>query len=85
MYYDYRQHFELLADNEKGILFMALLDYGENGVIPDFNGALKMAFSFIKANLDRDYEKWEKTKSNRSEAGKKGMENRWGDSDEPIP
>jgi tRNA-dihydrouridine synthase len=58
-------------------IFRELMEYEKTGIEPELNGMVKMAFSFIKAQLDRDREKWEDKKNKRSEAGKKGMANRW--------
>ena len=55
----------------------AIIKYEKSGEIPELDGMLKMAFSFIKQQLDRDNEKWKEEKQKRSEAGKKGMANRW--------
>lgn len=59
VYMDYKQHLQLLSDEERGKLFMALFDYASLGETPKFDGMLKMAFSFIKAQMDRDAEKYE--------------------------
>ena len=72
LYFDYRQHLALLNDEERGRLLMALLDYGEKGVEPVMDGALMMAFSFIRAQIDRDAERYEEKCRKRREAGKQG-------------
>ena len=72
LYYDYRQHLVLLNDEERGRLLMALLDYAENGQEPNLEGAALMAFSFIRAQMDRDAEKYAETVRKRREAGKQG-------------
>ena len=72
LYYDYRKHLELLTNEERGKLFLALMDYGENGKEPKLDGAALMAFSFIACQMDRDTEKYLKTCQKRSESGKKG-------------
>ena len=72
LYYDYRQHLALLKDDERGKLLTALLDYGENGIEPTLDGAAFMAFSFIRAQMDRDAEKYANKVKKRSEAGKQG-------------
>ncbi|MBZ4646347.1 MAG: hypothetical protein JG777_1836 [Clostridia bacterium] len=36
LYHDYRQHLELLSDEEKGKLLMALFDYSEAGILPNY-------------------------------------------------
>jgi len=71
-YYDYRQHLALLSDEERGRLIMALLDYGESGQVPELNGAVLMAFSFMRAQIDRDAEKYAKICQKRREAGQRG-------------
>ena len=72
LYYDYRDHLDLLKDEERGKLLMALLDYGELGKKPELEGAALMAFSFIAKQMDRDAEKYAQTCQKRSESGKKG-------------
>lgn len=72
-YLDWRQHLEMLTDAERGRLLSALLDYAEAGALPEgIDGAAGMAFSFMRAQLDRDREKYEaRCKANR-ENGLKG-------------
>ena len=72
LYFDLRTPLELLSDEEKGRLFTAIFDYAEYGRMPEFDGALQMAFAFIKNTLDRDSEKWEDVRERRREAGSKG-------------
>ena len=73
LYTDYKQHFDLLSVTERGELITALFEYSETGEQPQFeNGALKMAFSFIKTQIDRDSEKWQTIRDRRAKAGKKG-------------
>ena len=72
LYHDYAEHFGLLSDAQLGRLLRALMVYEMEEREPQFEGALKMAFSFVRANLDRDREKWlEKSRIN-SENGAKG-------------
>lgn len=77
MYLDYEEQFSLLSDEELGQLMRAIMQYEKTGNIPELSGVVKMAFSFIKQQLDRDEEKWQEEKKKRSEAGKKGMAKRW--------
>jgi len=77
IYLDYEEQFNLLSDEELGQLIRCILCYEKSGNIPELHGVVKMAFSFIKSQLDRDREKWKEEKQKRSEAGKKGMTNRW--------
>lgn len=72
LYLDYKQHLELLSDEECGLLLRAIFEYEESSLIPEFSGAMAMAFSFISANLDRDREKYEATRQKRIDSGHKG-------------
>lgn len=77
IYLDYKEHFDLLTDEQLGMLMRAIMEYESTGKEPKIDGVLKMAFSFIKKQLDRDREKWKEEKNKKSEAGKKGMAKRW--------
>lgn len=84
MYLDYEEQFNLMTDEELGKLIRAIMEYEKTGIEPELNGMVKMAFSFIKAQLDRDRDKWEDTKNKRSEAGKRGMANRWNNKNNDV-
>lgn len=72
LYHDIRTPLELLTDEQRGKLFIALLNYSEYGGLPDFDGALLMAFAFIRTSLDRDAEAWAEKRAKRAEAGRSG-------------
>lgn len=72
LYTDYIEHIELLSMEQRGILLTAIMMYSTGQAMPDMDGMTKMAFSFIKAQIDRDNEKYERTVAARVEAGKKG-------------
>lgn len=72
LYYDYRDHLNILTDEERGKLLTALLDYGMTGENPKLEGAALMAFSFITSQMDRDAERYAEKCKKRSEAGKQG-------------
>lgn len=72
LYHDIRKPLELLTDEERGKLLFAILDYSEFGTMPNYEGALMMAFAFIRESLDRDAEAWECKRQKRVEAGSKG-------------
>lgn len=72
LYHDIRTPLELLTDEQRGKLFLALLNYSEYGELPDFDGALLMAFTFIRTSLDRDAEAWAEKRAKRAEAGRSG-------------
>lgn len=72
LYFDIREPLELLTDAERGKLFMAIIDYAENGTEPEFSGSLQMAFAFIKQGLDRDTRRWNQKRERRIAAGRSG-------------
>ena len=68
----YKEHFNLLTDEELGKLMRGILEYEINGTIPDFEGMLKMAFSFIKTDLDNNNKKYvERCKKMKENADKR--------------
>lgn len=82
VYSDWMYNLSLLSDEQAGILFRALLAYANEMTLPEMDPATTMCFSFMKAQLDRDKEKYEQICAKRSEAGKKSAEKRWGTSDD---
>lgn len=68
LYFDIRQPLKVLTDADKGRLFDAILEYGENGTIPEFDGMLALAWGFIQPKLDRDEEAYENAKVQRKYA-----------------
>lgn len=74
LYYDYKSHFDFLTDEQLGRLIRSMLEYEVDGIYPEFDEPiLKMTFSFIRSNLDRDREKWVKMcKTNKENGGKGG-------------
>lgn len=69
---------EALSDEQKGMLFQAILDYESDKEVNITDAVVKVAFIPIKRDLDYNEDKWNEEKSKRSEAGKKGAESRWG-------
>lgn len=61
IYFEVRKPLAWLPDAEKGQLFDAILEYGETGLEPEFDGMLAMAWSFIQPKLDRDQNEYDKT------------------------
>ncbi|WNX85945.1 DUF6291 domain-containing protein [Agathobaculum sp. NTUH-O15-33] len=74
LYFDYREHLELLTDAERGALLTALFEYAEHGRESELAGAAKMAFSFIRAQLDRDADKYSERCERNRENGAKGRQ-----------
>jgi len=72
LYADYSEHVALLSDEEAGMLFKAIFAYvkGEKNI--KLSPIVSMAFSFIKAQLDRDMGKWEEIRKKRAIAGSLG-------------
>lgn len=58
---DIRQPLEVLPDADKGRLFVAILEYGESGRIPEFDGMLALAWGFIKPQIDQEREEHNKS------------------------
>ena len=72
IYLDYEEQFNLLTDEQIGQLMRAIIKYEKIREIPQLNGIVKMAFSFIKTQLDRDREKYEARCEKNRENAKKG-------------
>lgn len=72
LYTEYEENLEDLPDEELGQLFRAIFGYVNRGVVPDLSPSCKMAFSFIRKDLDRNQAKYEETCRKRREAGSKG-------------
>jgi hypothetical protein len=72
MYLDYEEHFKLMTDEQLGQLLRAIMEYERTRQVPQLDGMVKMAFSFIKAQLDRDREKYEEKCAKNKENGKRG-------------
>lgn len=68
LYFDILEPIKVLPDADKGRLLVAMLEYGQRGVVPEFDGMLALAWGFVKPNLDRDEEAYEKAKVQRSYA-----------------
>ena len=72
IYLDYEEQFNLLTDEQIGQLMRAIIKYEKTREIPQLNGIVKMAFSFLKTQLDRDREKYEARCEKNRENAKKG-------------
>lgn len=72
MYTSYRDNLSILSDEERGKLVLLLLDYVETGEEPPMDGMVKLAFSFIKSQIDRDNEKYKARCERNRENGKNG-------------
>lgn len=72
IYLDYEEQFRLLSDEQIGQLMRAIIKYEKTRELPKLEGMLKMAFSFIKTQLDRDREKYESKCEKNKQNGKMG-------------
>lgn len=78
-YADWQGQFNLLSNEEAGILIKHILAYvnDENPKLPDDNRILNIAFEPIKLQLKRDLKKYETKKKDKSENGAIGNLKRW--------
>ena len=68
LYCDAIEQWDMLTNEQAGMLIKALLQYGQNGErIQTDDGMLALAFSFMTAQIDRDSEKWEKKRERNAE------------------
>ncbi len=73
MYKDWEGHFDMLTDEELGQLMRAVYRFVSTGEGTQFDDrALNMTFKMMTDCMLRDGEKWEDTKTARSNAGSKG-------------
>ena len=82
MYTANMDQISLLTMEQRGVLFTAIMYYAAGQPVPDMDGMTQMAFSFIKSQMDRDNEKYQKTVEARREAGKLGGRPKGGGSSE---
>lgn len=68
LYFDILEPIKVLPDADKGRLLVAMLEYGQKGTVPQFEGMLALAWGFVKPNLDRDEVAYENSKIQRSYA-----------------
>lgn len=61
LYFDILEPIKVLPDADKGRLLVAMLEYGQTGTLPEFEGMLALAWGFVKPKLDKDSEEYNKT------------------------
>lgn len=85
LFTDRKKEIDMLSDAQCGVLFKAILRYADTGErLESEDLVVQVLFSVFTAQIDSCNEKWEAIKKKRSEAGKKGMKNRWGKSKQTI-
>ena len=61
LYFDILEPIRVLPDAEKGQLLVAMLEYGQSGIVPEFTGMLALAWGFVKPKIDKDSEEYNRT------------------------
>ena len=63
LYFDILEPIRVLPDADKGRLLVAMLEYGQSGTVPQFDGelGLTLAWGFVKPKIDKDSEEYNKT------------------------
>lgn len=63
LYFDILEPIRALPDADKGRLLVAMLEYGQTGKVPQFDGelGLTLAWGFVKPKIDKDSEEYNKT------------------------
>lgn len=72
IYISYKEQLSLLSKSERGEVLMAMISYAETGVVPKLSGAVMMCFSFIKSQMDRDDDEYNRKCEANRKNGKKG-------------
>lgn len=54
LYFDILEPIKVLPDADKGRLLVAMLEYGQTGKAPVFDGMLELAWGFVKPKIDKD-------------------------------
>ena len=74
---------EEYSDAEVGQLMRALARYAKTGEEPEFSDrGMRGNWKFMCSDVKRASEKWDETRTKRSNAGKRGMAKRWGKPDD---
>ena len=72
LYTDYEEKLAPLSDKELGELIRNIFIYLRTGKVPKMKRGLSFVFSFIKVELDKNNETYEKIVERNRENGKKG-------------
>lgn len=68
VFFDWKNQMSALSDAEKGRLYDAILDYAENGSVPQLSGRESILFPVFQAQIDRDTKAYQA----KVDAGRKG-------------
>ena len=63
LYFDILEPIRVLPDADKGRLLVAMLEYGQSGTVPEFDGdlGLTLAWGFVKPKIDKDSGEYNRT------------------------
>ena len=61
LYFDILEPIRVLPDADKGRLLVAMLEYGQSGTVPEFEGMLALAWGFVKPKIDKDSDEYNRT------------------------
>ena len=75
LYYRTVAALETLDDRQFGRLVRAMLEYGRSGKEPELEGALAMAWQFLRQKIDDDDERYAKRKARGQKAANRRWEN----------
>ena len=76
IYFETARAIKGLDYETKGRLFEAIMEYAEDGTVPDFDGVLAAVWPFVAEKIKRDSEKYNRIREKRAIAGRKGGEAR---------
>ena len=79
LFNDYADEFGMLSDEQVGRLLKGMLNYADRGEKPDFTDdiTLRVLFSILRKQIDREYEKYDELCRARSAAGRKAAAARY--------
>ena len=83
--YECAEETAMLDDAAFGRLVRALLVYGSTGEVVPLEGDERFIFPRMRMQEDRYQKNYTELREKRSLAGKKGMESRWGKTEQPQP
>lgn len=83
IYFDLRPVLDLLSMEEKGMLFQAILEYGEDGFYTHLDEKLSLLWPLIQQRLDRDWARYQATVLKRRYAAYSRWEKQHGH--DPLP
>lgn len=72
LYTDTAQHIQRLSFEQRGQLLTAIFALAADEALPELDAVTDMAFSFVKAQLKRDWSKWDAKREKRVQAGSQG-------------